>query len=341
MQAGLPLATELTEMLARPFREADDADAIAWFDNLVQRISKVNQAGAVSIEEVFHYAQFDVEIWKMKQQLAHVGRLSGETPWSIAEGIGSILSHMEYELVEVILERQEQAKHLSRIDQFTSHLIDEDVIITFNYDTLVEDSVLRKGKLWNHGLEKSKDGITVLKMHGSIDWLICKRNETDQYTKLTLLFRKEDLNHIDSDAESGEPEYDYELARIKRECLANWIKGRDLQKGPWKGTGLAGLGSYKQLHALPGSAGVWTKAVKSLKQCDEVFIIGFSFSPFDAMVRLAFANMMDGRKKYPTVYVINPAIGSSYKRTIKGLFGNQIRWLKKRAEEVDWHEYLA
>ena len=41
-QVGLPLATELTELLMAKFRQIDHRDAIAWFDSLERRIRKVS-----------------------------------------------------------------------------------------------------------------------------------------------------------------------------------------------------------------------------------------------------------------------------------------------------------
>lgn len=342
-QVGLPLATELTELLTAKFRQFEDDDAIAWFDSLKRRIRRVNQDRVVGIEEVFHYAQFDVEIWKMKQQLCPVGRPNGITPWTNAEGIEAILSHMEYDLVEVIYKKQKEAQRaLEKINRFTKHLTEEDTIITFNYDSVIEDSITGMKKLWNHGLENERGGTTILKMHGSIDWLVCERGETDRYTNLTLLFQKKDDNRSNSSSagNAGEIEYDYELARIKRECLGKHIEGRDLQKGPWKSTGIAGLGSYKQLHKLPGSARVWAKAADSLHKCDEIFIIGFSFSIFDTMVRLLFADVMEGKKQMPQVHVINPHIDGRYKSTVEGIFGEKIQWVKKKAEAIEWCTYL-
>ena len=342
-QVGLPLATELTELLTAKFPQIEDDDAIAWFDNLKRRIRRVNQDRVVGIEEVFHYAQFDVEIWKMKQQLCQVGRLNGSTPWNTAERIEAILSNMEYDLVEVIYNKQQEAQGaLEKIDRFTEQLTEKDTVITFNYDTLVEDSITGMNKLWNHGLENKKGGTTILKMHGSIDWLVCKRGEADRCKNLTLLFQKKDDNRSDSSSTGSarESEYDDELARIERERLGTWIEGRDIQKGSWKSTGIAGLGSYKQLHKLPGSAMVWAEAAKSLHKCDEIFIIGFSFSLFDTMVRLLFADVMEGREQMPQVYVINPCIDDRYKSTVKGIFGEKIQWVRKIAEAIEWYKYL-
>lgn len=343
-QVGLPLATELTGLLTAKFRQIGDDDAIAWFDNLKRKIRKVNQNRAVGIEEVFHYAQFDVEIWKMKQQLCQVGRLNGSTPWNTAKGIEAILSNMEYDLVEVIYKKQKEAQGaLEKIDRFTERVANEDTIITFNYDTLVEDSITGMEKLWNHGLENERGGTTILKMHGSIDWLVCKRGEAEQCTNLTLLFQKKDNNRSNgsSAGSAGESEYDNELVRIEKERIGKWIEGRDLQKGSWKSTGIAGLGSYKQLHKLPGSAMVWAEAAKSLHKCDAVFIIGFSFSPFDAMVRLAFADVMEGREQMPQVYVINPCIDGGYESTVKAIFGEKVQLISEVAEAIEWCKYLG
>jgi len=342
-QVGLPLATELVELLTAKFRQIDDQEAVAWFDSLERRIRRVNQDRPVGIEEVFHYAQFEIEIWKMKQQLCQVGRRNGSTPWNTSEGIEAILSNMEYNPVEVICEKQKKAEGLSeKIDRFTKQLMHEDTVITFNYDTLVEDSIAGMEKLWNHGLENERGGTTILKMQESIDWMVCKQGETDGCANLTLLFRKEDKNRStrSSDDESGQIEDDYKLARINRERLEKWIEDRDLQNGPWISTGISGLGSYKQLHKLPGSAKVWAEAAKSLHKCDAVFIIGFSFSLFDAMVRLVFADVMDGRKQLPQVYVINPCIDDEYESAVKAMFGEKVRWIREGAEAIEWCKYL-
>ncbi|MBL7154213.1 MAG: hypothetical protein ISS79_10895 [Phycisphaerae bacterium] len=341
-QVELPLATELTELLMGKFRQIGHRDAIAWFESLDRRIRKISRDRGVGIEEVFHYAQFDIEIMKMKQQLSEVGRLSGETPWNMGQTIEAILSNMEYDLVEVIYEKQKEVQEArEEIDRFTKWLGDEDVVITFNYDSLVEDSITGMQKLWNHGLEKERVGTDILKMHGSIDWLVCERGEAEKCRNLKLLFQKKDVNRDNcSGGRARETEYDYELARIKKEHLEKWIEGRNVQRGPWKYTGIAGLGSYKQLHKLPGSAMVWAEAAKSLYKCDAVFVIGFSFSPFDAMVRLVFADVMDDRKQLPEVYVINPYIDAAYKSTVNGIFGDKVHWVKKEAQAIEWCKYL-
>ena len=65
---------------------------------------------------------------------------------------------------------------LESINTFTSYLSKTDTVITYNYDTLVETSLTNQEKEWNHGLnDKDNGGIPILKMHGSVDWMLAGR----------------------------------------------------------------------------------------------------------------------------------------------------------------------
>jgi hypothetical protein len=341
-QVDMPLATELTDLIFQKFRDDDAEDAIKWFDSLTQKIKKFSNSSKTNIEELFHYAQFDIELLKMEQQLRPVGRRDGITSWNHAEGIESWLQHMEEDLIDTILDKQKHAKPLELIDNFANSLTINDTIITFNYDTLVEDALAKRKVSWNHGLKDQKTGeIVILKMHGSIDWLILKRGETENHNKLRLLFRKQDMNqeHTTSQQSSGETEYDFELARIERTSLDNWIEGRILQSGPWKSVGVTGLGGYKPLHRLPGSGMVWARARGHLEHADEIIIVGFSFSPFDAMVRLCFCDVMADRKN-PKVIAIDhkesDAEKNEYQKVVKAIFGENVDFRWNKAQDEKW-----
>ncbi len=72
--AGMPLATDLTNDLFEKFREYDQKDALEWLGYLQQRIDwlREGKSKSINIEEVFDLAQFDIELWKMRQQLCEV-----------------------------------------------------------------------------------------------------------------------------------------------------------------------------------------------------------------------------------------------------------------------------
>ena len=102
--AGMPLATDLTNHLGCKFREDDLKDALKWLDYLQQRIEWLGdgKSKSINIEEVFDLAQFDIELWKMRQQLCPVGRNHGDTPLQNAKGIEAWISYMEEDLQDII-----------------------------------------------------------------------------------------------------------------------------------------------------------------------------------------------------------------------------------------------
>ena len=139
--AGMPLATDLTDLVLAKFREDDLEDALEWLGYLQQSIEWLGdgKSKGINIEEVFDLASFDIELWKMRQQLCPLGRNSGDTPWQYAKDIKAWLSYMEDDLRDVIWEEQKKAR-LDQIKKFSTHLKSDDVVLTFNYDTLLEES---------------------------------------------------------------------------------------------------------------------------------------------------------------------------------------------------------
>src|SRR5687768_9795961 len=111
--AGMPLATELLPLLME-ILELDEMNE--WLAGLGKRLSWLAEADShassykLNIEEIFHYARFDMEILRVRQHQAPVGRGDGcGTPWNCAESIDSWLSYLEDALHDVILEREDQA----------------------------------------------------------------------------------------------------------------------------------------------------------------------------------------------------------------------------------------
>jgi len=352
-QAGMPLATELTPLLRRKFEDYDHAEALQWLAWLDERVNWMNDKSrngrcVPNIEELFDLAHFDALTWKMRQQLCPVGRNSGDTPLSNAESIEAWLSYMEDDLRDVIWNQQQTGlQRLDRIDKFTAVLQDNDVIATFNYDTLIEQSISYAERAWQYGFTFEKGhGIRILKMHGSINWAVVLRDQIDSFG-YPILFRKEDLNATDTTPSPNEPEYAYALLRIPDDKLADRIENRFLQKGNKQyGIGIAGLGRYKPLDALPGSGPVWDTAGRALYQADEIYAIGFSLSPFDTLARLHFAGVMCERarkNKLPKKIVLVDPHACSLKEDYEAVFGLEtpLETIENCAEDVDWTSLLV
>lgn len=350
-QAGIPLATELTPLLLDKFKNDGNSEMLEWFEWLANRAKWLEQAGGVSrglnIEQVFELAKFDTVLWKMRQHRCSLGRNAGDTPHSVAESIESWLSYMEYDLTDVILCAQEQAEQkMESVKEFSRHLCEDDVVLTFNYDTLLEKSFNDLGKPWSYGFDGGGEkGTTILKMHGSINWKISPRNTS---SPSQLLYRKEDLNVTDHGSQAPkEPEYQYELVRVPDAKVKQFISNRDIQ---WSETysyvGMAGLGAYKELDVLPGSGVVWHKAGRSLFQTEETYVVGFSLSPFDTMARLHFAGVMlerSQKKKLPeSIHIVDPN-AADLQENFRSVFGSDIAVFPHNctAEDMNWEKLLC
>lgn len=349
--AGMPLATDLTNHVFEKFREYDQKKALEWLDYLQQRIEWLGDGKpkGINIEEVFDLAQFDIELCKMQQQLCPLGRNYGDTPWQNAEDIKAWLSDMEDDLRDVILEEQKKAK-LDQIKKFSTHLKSDDVVLTFNYDTLLEESLKQQKKKWYYGFEQEKGhGVKILKMHGSINWIMVRREQKDNF-EYPLLFEKRDKNIEDHGMQApDETEYRIVLLRVPDESLAGRIENRDLQLGSKQyEIAIAGLGRYKPLSELKGSGEIWNNALRALRNCEQIYIIGFSLSPFDTMARLHFGGVMMKRSKVkkiglPQITLIDPIAGE-LKSNFKKVFGcsASINVIEQKGEEekVDWSTLL-
>jgi hypothetical protein len=348
-QAGMPLSTDLiTSILnSEELKEIDELQD--WANDLNRRIAGVESEGNelfnVNIEQFFDFAQYDMELWRMKQQLCLVGRYYGETDWQKVENIEAWLSYIEEEVVHVVRDFQQKAD-LTPIQQFVSELQQEDIIITFNYDTLIETVLSNQKREWNHGFEcESGKGLTVLKMHGSVDWILLERRPEKELEKFIKLFSKTDMNVSDHNdtPPKDEPEYNRELWRARDTKTCNAVLEMDktgLNNFKYE-LGLAGLGSYKSLHPLPGSAKTWLNAFRALKEADEIYSIGFSMSPYDKMVRFHFASALNSRlNPVPKIVIIDPK-AKKLLTSFKGVFGDSIQLINKKAENVDWAKEFA
>lgn len=353
----MPLASELTRLVLESKRLKRVAEMQRWVKDLCKRISGLEPNGevpnplSINIEQLFDFAKDDQELLRMNQQLVSVGRDAGDTPHSKAESIEAWLGYIREGLVQVLWQEQkraDQSGNLCPIERFAERLVDSDTIITFNYDTLLETALAGLRKKWNHGLrDKCDGGVPVLKMHGSVDWLVLERRPEPELERFRKLYSKKDLNAEDEDDLSGgggvDSEYDYELWRAKdtdaADALLEMLGSGVSNFRRWPG--LAGLGRYKPLHTLPGSGPTWQRAFSTLEEAAEIYVIGFSMSTYDTMTRFHFASVMRTRKVPPEKVVLVVPDAVRLAEAFICVFGGPLTLTAKKAEEVDWGKVLG
>ena len=346
----MPLATELTSLIISGKRLKGLGPMQKWLADFKQRLATAEGVEEdasrfpLNVEQVFDFAKYEEELWRMKQQLSSVGREYGDTPWGTANSITAWLSYLEEELSHVIWDAQERAD-VKLIRRFTDQLSGEDTILTFNYDTLVETALSEREQTWNHGLkDRDKGGVTVLKMHGSVDWLLLERRPEGQLEKFVKLFSKTDKNvYAHGAVAPQEEEYALELWRAKDKNTCKGVIDMDksgLSSFRYK-LGLAGLGQYKPLHKLPGSAQTWFSAFDALGSADEIYVIGFSMSPHDNMTRFHFASVIHARPTPPSKVVIVDPNALQLADANFAVFGRNLTLIRSKAEDVDWRMMLG
>jgi hypothetical protein len=162
-----------------------------------------------------------------------------------------------------------------------------DVVVTFNYDTALEDELIQAGKFRvrdGYGFPAKWDehysDVTVLKPHGSINWI-------------ALLFGGS-LKSGQSDNSLGRQPYvdnnDSVLTGYPNRVLDNSFQGGPVTDGA---TTLV-LPTHKKRFSVRTSLGdewssfyhsLWSKAAESLERSERIVIIGYSLPKADRMSR--------------------------------------------------------
>ncbi len=178
--AGLPLATGLWHEVLRRIDRAFGQDNIVRHD--LARFLRFKQAtvglapdaNAVDFEEFLGFLDIEHYLW-----------LQGSDTWSAAGNRGQLI--IRWFIGQTLFERQQEgrARRPEVYRRFAAELRGSDYVMTFNYDTLVEESLEAVGRPYrlfpnrfeeirvlSNTVDSSRDDVevVVLKLHGSIDW---------------------------------------------------------------------------------------------------------------------------------------------------------------------------
>ncbi len=234
--------------------------------------------------------------------IEHSLRLSGIDTWS-HEGNKTQLIVRNLIAAELwFAQRRAPAEAISLYDDFASHLDSTDVVITFNYDTLLEESLERIAKpyrLFPARVERSDSGwhykpadneVSILKMHGSIDWF--DRSGFDDQsrewdargfgTPPDEVFSRDDLE-LRPLIDEPYPETSPLVAIYKLRNLARYLEGATMVRNAPL---LISPSLNKILYASPLRE-FWEGFGSGAQYGSKVVIIGFSLPRHDDYVRQA------------------------------------------------------
>jgi len=206
----------------------------------------------------------------------------------------NIISEVCQQLGKFLTEAQRMTKdYFKNIENFATNLKEGDIVLTFNYDTLLERAILKKKSLASlpkYVLEENK--IVIFKLHGSISWFHEDNLESIVPLKRNLFTTLEDILYVNN----------FDSVFNEQECL---IKKAFIEPTYFKEPNSNMLKR------------VWREAKEVLGNANEIIIIGYSMPAGDLSARclLQYAN----RKEDQRITVINP--DSSLKYRFEQIFG--------------------
>jgi len=185
-------------------------------------------------------------------------------------------------------------------------------VITFNYDIIVErvlegiaNTTTRKGSFFFPGcyrldeiasinriknsptfsdVSRKHEGVSVLKLHGSMNW---KSTHTSDSPTPTALFNPKRKINVG---------YNLEI-----EKGLTWKRARTVYLKPIIVPPVSG--KRKVMH--DGIVPLWDRAAKALEQCDRVVVAGYSCPPLDIEARILLSESLR-KNKDKKLYVIDP-----------------------------------
>jgi hypothetical protein len=189
--AGLPLGAELFQEVRRVTTSRYGRDNRVERDLLRFIEYMRNCEGKILTPETVSYEEFlgflDVE---------HYLGLKGKDTWS-SDGNESQLM-VRSAIGQILLERTPTGNNIpSAYRRFARHLTTSDHVLTFNYDTLLEQALELEGipyrlfpdrysavGILGHAIDMSHpDELVLLKLHGSIDWF--ERSSYDEHVAIS------------------------------------------------------------------------------------------------------------------------------------------------------------
>lgn len=183
-------------------------------------------------------------------------------------------------------------------------------VLTFNYDMAADYALYRSNLGPDYCLtEERRNGIPLLKLHGSMNWGVCTQCQTVVPWHLSEFFQKfrhqflDDIEKAPFDIWSAFDSFTHCNHRVEPLPF--------LVPPTWNKT---------DHHEAIGA--VWQRAAKELTDAEDVFIIGYSLPATDAFFRMLYAIGVVGDLPLKRIWVYNPDQTGEVQERFRRLIGH-------------------
>ncbi len=204
-------------------------------------------------------------------------------------------------LTDFMVDKSENAESDELLHKFVEQLHNGDVIITFNWDTLIERTLLKQSKEMSF-MARDNEAISVFKLHGSLNWVDIPEG---------LILQHPESVSVLADKVVYTPDYKY---------YDVW----DVLDSPPL---IVPPGLSKRVVVSPLFKDIWNEAFQSINSADSVIFIGYSIPKDDIQARsllaLSWYSRMHDQTKEKIKYTLidpDPDICGRYASIISNNF---------------------
>jgi hypothetical protein len=287
-EAGIPLTASLLEKTMRKF--ATECPGI------FERVDGYVRESIDSHLSEVDYSEIDFSTLCTYLEYIELREYGGGERWSNSGSREKLA--LRFYLAKTIAECTPTPSALSELyQQFAEQLHNRDIVISFNWDGLLEVALQRLGKPYTYNF-RDDEAIKLCKLHGSVNWRLGEPSDL-RGPRNTLGWESLDFAQGLIDVEI------YHTSKLLE--FKNWERYRPLgELEPF-----LVLPGYGKAFDVRSNAVLWYKPEFAFSTTHDVFIVGLSLAPDDFFIQNFFLSNLPFISSYSGVegrhiYIINP-----------------------------------
>jgi hypothetical protein len=320
-QCGAPLMAEFLDVASSLHSTGKTGDASKDFETVFKAIS--------ALQAVHSKSQLDLNNIESIFNAFEVANTLGKLPGFEAGDIPGVIDSLKRVIVTTLEQTTMFPAKGSQISSpppygefanLIKYLVDDAFpkktvsVITFNYDMAIDFAFYYAGINADYSLGDAelKNGIPLLKLHGSLNWGSLAENGKVVPLPLHEYFAKYHLDSFDN-----EPTQIRILIGSQLKQSFSVAKGLKVNEEPVVVPPSWNKAEYQQTISQ-----VWSRAAKEMTDAEYIFIIGYSLPETDAFFKLLYALGTVGDAPLKRIEIFNPDGSGQVESRFRSIMGS-------------------
>ena len=319
-QCGAPLMSDFLDVASSLLRSGEVQDKRTEFERVFDAIG--------ALQAVHSKAQLDLNNIESIFTVLELGRIIQRVPGLSSEKIPQAISALKELIVktlEVTMKFPTKSRYIGvpkPYEEFAAliaHLLREAfptqtaAVITFNYDIAADMGMYRAGLGPDYVIEKPPGNhvpISLLKLHGSLNWATEKESRRIRPLHLTSYFQHYSYNGFEERGSTRVP-IGSQLVEYFARQASTVVEPEPVIVPP----------SWNKADYHAALSDVWASAAKHLSEAEQLFIVGYSLPETDSFFRHLYALGSVGTTPLRRIAAFNPDSTGTVDRRFQALLG--------------------